>query len=172
MPRKKARHIVRAQSQPHEPRNESGASTVAGPSRAPAPARRRPQHNEDEDDDDEDEDAMDEDVPARKRRAPDRHVPKGTPIASGFAKRKKRAPRRPDDPPIPSVADDATAVRTHASSPTFGPTAATSSRPVGPVATHSPRIGSKTDARPRSDVKPSSELCCESSVRLASLATG
>ena len=47
---------------PREPRNESGASTVAGPSRgprAPAVPARRPRQPEDEDDDDEEEELLD-----------------------------------------------------------------------------------------------------------------
>jgi hypothetical protein len=47
-----------------EPRNESGASTVAGPSRPRAPPAAAARH----DDEDKDEDAMDLDEPARDGR--------------------------------------------------------------------------------------------------------
>jgi hypothetical protein len=101
MPRATSRKGPRAAI---EPCNESGASTVAGPSRgprAPAAPARRPRQPEDEDDDD-------EEGPEPRHRLretpapPARFLPDGTPIATGYGKRRRRPPARPDDSPDPN----------------------------------------------------------------------
>jgi hypothetical protein len=98
MPRATGRKGPRAAP---DPRNESGASTVAGSSRPPAAAARRPRPPEDDDNDEEEVQRP----PARQLRdAPGqttRFAPYGTPIATGHGKRKRRPPARPDDSPDP-----------------------------------------------------------------------
>jgi hypothetical protein len=92
MPRSKGR------KGPRDDRNESGASTVAGPSRPRALAPARPRYDEE---DESDEDEPDSPPHSRLRLPPDRFALDGTPIASGYAKRKRKPPARPDDSPDP-----------------------------------------------------------------------
>jgi hypothetical protein len=76
------------------------ASTSAGPARPPAAQRRR--RRDDSDDEENDEEEEPEEPHDRLRRQPERFTPDGTPIATGFAKRKRKPPRRPDDSPNPN----------------------------------------------------------------------
>ena len=87
--RKTARYSAAALAGP-EPRNESGASTVAGPSRARAAAT--PAHQYDDEVDD--EVAEEEDEPVRlprKRKESDRYAADGSPIATGWRKQPRKS---------------------------------------------------------------------------------